>query len=529
MPPAPPAPELSGRGGWLGVPGPLTMAALRGRVVIVAFWDGAEVASLRVLEELRRLDHVHGEELVVVAVHWPRSPGAAGSGALARTVARCRITAPVLDDPDGTTAAAFGVADRPALVLVAPDGSVVGTRTGEGHGRSLGRAVAELVAAADPDLPPLPVLLAAPVPEPLAFPARVAASDDGTRLAIADTGHDRVLVTTVEGLVLGAFTGYLQPSAVRFDGRRVLVCDSVPGRAVWSDGEVLADGMAWPADVVAAGDGSWVVAEAGGHRLVRLRPGEIAVRVAAGSGSRGLVDGPDLRAELDQPTALARDGDGVLFVDGGTGSLRRLRAGRRGGEVVTVADGLQQARAVATRPGCATVYLAGAGASGVLAWDGADFAPVTAEGLLEPGGVDLLPDGRLVVADTGNHRVVVVDPVAGTTTPLVIDETWAHAAGGDPVALAAGSPGDVPVLIELVDEELATPARVIVSAQPADLLAGGETVVADVTASTGAVTVRGGRPGQGLLLVEVHAAARAGARRSERVQRRRHRLVVGGP
>jgi hypothetical protein len=197
--------------------------------------------------------------------------------------------------------------------------------------------------------------------------------------------------------------------------------------------------------------------------------------------------------------------------------------------VVTVADGLQQARAVAARPGCATVYLAGAGAPGLLAWDGAGFTPVTAEGLLEPGGVDLLPDGRLVVADTGNHRVVVVDPVAGTTTPLVIDETWAHAAGGDPVALAAGSPGDVPVLIELVDEELATPARVVVSARPADLLAGGETVVADVTASTGAVTVRGGRPGQGLLLVEVHAAARAGARRSERVQRRRHRLVVGGP
>ncbi|MGH9157896.1 MAG: hypothetical protein ACRD1K_19145, partial [Acidimicrobiales bacterium] len=373
---------------------------------------------------------------------------------------------------------------------------------------------------------PWPAGGGAPVPEPLAFPARVAASDDGRLLAIADTGHDRVLVTTLDGLVLAAFTGYLQPSSVRFDHARLLVGDTVPGRVVWSDGEVLADGMASPWDLVAAGDGSWIVAEAGGHRLVRLRPGQITTRVAAGNGNRGRVDGPDLRAELDHPSGLARDRDGVVFLDAGTGSLRRLASGRRGGEVTTLADGLHHPRAVAARPDVEVVCVADTLASALLVWDGGRLRRLEVDGLDEPGGLDLLPDGRLVVADTNHHRVVVVDPADSSVTPLVLDETWVHAADGDPVTVSAGGSGPVPVVLDLVDEDLEPPAEVVVTARPAGLLAGGAAQRFDLAGTTGVVTVRVGGPGRGLLLVQITGRASGGGRRSERVQRRRHRLEV---
>ncbi|MEO6121729.1 MAG: redoxin domain-containing protein [Acidimicrobiales bacterium] len=526
MPSPAAAPELSGRGGWIGAGRPITMAGLRGRVVVVFFWNLADVASLRVIEELRRLDHIHAEELTVVGVHCPGPAAGAGHDAVVRAVARHRLTHPVLDDPDATTAAAFGVTGGPALVLVDQQGSVVGTRYGEGHGPSVGRAVAELLAAdhrrPGPRQDPLP----APMPEPLAFPARVAASPDGRLLAIADTGHDRVLVATVDGLVLSVFTGYLQPSAVRFDGRRALICDTVAGRAVWSNGEVLADAMAWPWDLVDAGDGSWIVAEAGGHRLVRLRPGEIATRVAAGNGTRGRVDGPDLRAELDQPAGLARDREGVLFVDSGAGSLRRLHAGRRGGEVTTLADGLHHPRGVAARPDGELVYVADTLASALLAWDGGRLTALAVDGLCEPGGLDVLPDGRLVVADTANHRIVLVDPVDATLKPVVLDETWVHAGDGEPLVLSAGASGPVPVRLELVDETSGPPARVVVTARPPTLLAGGEAQVTGLPGGTEVVEVRAGQPGQGLLLVEVTARTWAGGHLVDRVQRWRRRLDV---
>jgi len=522
------APELTGRGGWIGVERPLTMSALRGRVVVLFFWSCRDVASLRVVEELRRLDHSHAEEVVVIGVHWPSDPGETGHDAVVKAVARHRIGHPVLDDPDGATAAAFGVTARPTLVVVDPNGSVLGSRRGEGHGRSVALVVSELLAGHGAPDQPLAVMLPAPVPDPLAFPAGVAVSDDGRWLAVADTGHDRVLVTTIDGLVLAAFTGYLQPAAVRFDGGHLLVCDTVGGRLVRSDGTVLADGIAWPCGLVAAGDGSWIAAEGGGHRLVRLRPGEITTRVAAGNGTQGLLDGPDLRAELDQPAGVALDAEGVVFVDAGTGWLRRLRTGRRGGEVVSLAGGLHHPRGVAARPDGAAVYVADTGASAVVAWDGEGWRPLDVAGLDEPAGIDLLPDGRLVVADTNNHRVVLVDPATGAVEPIVIDETWAHATDGDPVRLGVGETVAVPVHLDLVDEGLAAPALVEVTSRPPGLLAGRWVPEQSPLGTPGVVEVRAGGPGRGLLLVAVTARTTGGGGHAERVQRRRHRFEVTG-
>ena len=50
----------------------------------------------------------------------------------------------------------------------------------------------------------------------LAFPGKVA-SDGAGRLAIADTGNDRVLVCDLDGGVQNEFGGFHQPQGVRFN------------------------------------------------------------------------------------------------------------------------------------------------------------------------------------------------------------------------------------------------------------------------------------------------------------------------
>ena len=540
------APELAGRGGWIGVDRPLTLKALRGKVVLLHFWTFSCVNCLRVLAELRPLEELFADELVVVGVHSPKFPREADHQAVVNAVARHRVTHPVLDDPDMVTWQQYGVRAWPTLVLVDAKGYVVGSVSGEGCRPVLEQAIAGLVDehAGQGTLRPGPaaVSFTGPPAGPLAFPAKVAVSDDGRRLAIADTGHDQVLVCSLDGLLLEAHTGFYEPHGVRFDGDSVLVCDTAANRIIRSTGEVVADGIASPWDVVTDTDGSWVVAEAGRHRLVRIRPGEHTVRVAAGSGPEDLADGPAVKALLAQPSGVARTSRGIAFVDAEASALRLLSDE---GQVVTLvgqglfdwgaSDGpgevarLQHPLGVASTPDDERVHVADTFNSRLRVWADGALSTLPVEGLDEPGGLDLLPDGRLVVADTNNHRVVVVDSETGTVEPVTIDESWLFAVDAEPLSATPGHPVSVPVSLDLGDEELdpsqGAPVRVTVAARPPGLLGDGPGRW-DLRSPTGAVEVRTAGPGGGLLLVEVAASTCRDGVCGARVERRRHRLEV---
>lgn len=550
---AAPAPELGGPGGWIGVGRPLTVASLRGRVALVYFWASSSVESARLVDDLRPLEDLFADQLVVVGVHTPRYPREAEHDVVTAAVARLALAHPVLDDADLAVAAAYGVQEWPTVVVVDPDGLVYGSVAGEGCGAVLEKAVTEVL-----ERPPsgsrvrrrrLPDVDRLLLPAgPLAFPGKVAASADGRLLAVADTAHDQVLVCSLDGVVLEAHTGFLRPQGVRFDpgpDRGVVVCDTGADRVVRLDGEVLADDVASPWDLVADGS-SWVVAEAGGHRLLRVRPGQLAQRLVAGTGAEGATDGLAATATLSQPCAVARVAEGIVWADAGASTLRLVTEDRSGGLVATQLGGgphecgdedgppdvarLQFPLGLAADPAGGPVYVADTFNDALRAWDGTTLRTLPVAGLNQPGGLDLLPDGRLVVADTGNHRIVVVDPVSGRVDPVAIDETWVHGSDGPAVRAAAGGPAVVDVAIDLVDEELdassGPPVRVVVRSRPAALLAGGGPVHVDLDRPSGRVEVRAGAAGAGLLLVEVTARTAGAGGPAVRTHRRRHVLDV---
>lgn len=548
------APELSGRGGWLGVDRPLSLSELRGRIVLLHFWTFSCVNCIRVLDEIRRLEQRFSDQLVVLGVHSPKFPREADHAAVAHAVARHRLAHPVLDDPDMETWSRYGVRAWPGLVLVDGRGYVVTAVSGEGHGRELEKLIAGLMGEPDDagavgpvtvdDDRALPLRPLLPPGGPLAYPAKVAVSPDGQRLAVADTAHDQVLVCTTDGLVLDVHTGFSAPQGVRFDGEVVVVCDTGANRVVRSDGVVVADGIAAPSDLVVHEDGSLMVAEAGRHRLRRVRPGEQRVLVAAGTGGEGLQDGPAPQALLAQPSGLARVAGGIAFADAEASALRVLTTKD---EVTTlVGEGLFEWGAEDGPPGHARLQhplgVAGAGDGRHIfvadtyncllrVWDGQSLQTLPVTGLEEPGGLDVLPDGRLVVADTNHHRVVIVDPASGAVEPVVLDDSWVMSTEGPPLSAAAGQPFPAPVGIHLADEELDEAAgpvvRVAVEARPPSLLAAG-TLRWSLPTADGEVQPRAGRPGAGLLLVEVRANTCRDGRSAVRVSRRRHRLDVAG-
>jgi len=68
----PSAPEFTGIDGWLNTPGPLTLAGLRGKVVLVDFWTYSCINCRRTVPYLNRWQAEYGGHgLQVVDIHTP--------------------------------------------------------------------------------------------------------------------------------------------------------------------------------------------------------------------------------------------------------------------------------------------------------------------------------------------------------------------------------------------------------------------------------------------------------------------------
>ena len=139
------APELAGRG-WLNTGGrDVTLADLRGRIVVLDFWTFCCVNCLHVLDELRPLEERYDDALVLVGVHSPKFEHEADADALAAAVERYAVHHPVLDDPDLVTWKAYTARAWPTLVVIDPEGYIVASLSGEGHAHGLSVLIDELV------------------------------------------------------------------------------------------------------------------------------------------------------------------------------------------------------------------------------------------------------------------------------------------------------------------------------------------------------------------------------------------------
>ncbi|MFN0026001.1 MAG: redoxin domain-containing protein [Acidimicrobiales bacterium] len=571
------APELVGHGGWIGIEGELSLRALRGRVVVVLFWTFACSKCCRVGDELADLQSRYPDELAVVGVHCPKFPFAAEHAAVVRAAARLGWPFPVLDDPDMVTWQQYGIRGWPSVVVVDARGQLVGALPGSDKVALLHQIVGDEVAqqrrltqrpGRRPNNP-LPLRRARPEPAAVAglwtFPSKVATDRRG-RLAVADTGGDRVVVATFTGpesaRVTHTISGLRRPHGVRLYGSELVICDTGHDRVVSVDlarrpgsdetvtpdaagiihlrvlpSEVIATDLEAPLDVVADVDGSYVVAESAGQRLWRIPIDGSSAAPIAGDRYEGLVDGPAEEAELAQPSGLTRLPNGLAWVDAESSSMRMLDGRGRVGSLVGeglfdwgLRDGrrrqarLQHPEGIVAALDGTSLFVADTYNHKLRWWRDRRLLTLPAEGLLEPSGLDVLPDGRLLVADRARHRIALVDPHSGMVRTLVVDRLnldgpEPDAAWGEKLRGETNSPLTVPFSVMLGDFVLDTDTasgiavRVEIEAEPPALLATGPRAWTHV-ATDGSVTVTAGSiPATGLLTVKVTAAgANLGAR-----------------
>jgi thiol-disulfide isomerase/thioredoxin len=430
------APELVGRG-WLNTGGrAISLADLRGRVVVLDFWTFCCVNCLHVLDELRPVEERFPDALTVIGVHSPKFEHEADADALAAAVERYAVHHPVLDDPELLTWRAYTARAWPTLVVIDPEGFVVASMSGEGHGPGLASLVAEIIeehrakGSLQPGDDPY---VAPPTPDTaLRFPGKAIALSDGS-FVVSDTANHAVVHLEPDLVTERARWGgpgvFTEPQGILLAtpglsarlGVDVLVADSVnhqlkgirlydgsihslagTGRQLREragGGPALEQPLSTPWDLAWLGE-SVVIAMAGTHQLWSWTPGATIedglVELVGGTSNEGLVDGPAAEAWFAQPSGLATSvsGDRVWVADSETSALR---------SVVSTAEGLLVETHIGTglfdfghRDGDATEAL-----------------------LQHPLGVTELPDGSVAVSDTYNGAVRRYDPVKRQVTTLV--------------------------------------------------------------------------------------------------------------
>ncbi|MEV4276831.1 NHL domain-containing thioredoxin family protein [Actinoplanes xinjiangensis] len=522
------APELKGRG-WLNTGGKaLTLADLRGKILILDFWTFCCINCLHVLDELRPLEEKYGDALVVIGVHSPKFEHERDPVALAAAVERYGVHHPVVDDGDMHVWQQYAAKAWPTLAVVDPEGYLVASMAGEGHAEGLSRLIDELITRHEangtlhrgdgPYVPP-------PAPEGLLrFPGK-AIELPGGNLLVSDSARHSLVELTPDGETLVRRIGsgvrgepfsepqglvLLPPSVAEVAGYDVVVADTVNHQlrgfstATGAVTLVAGSGRPWrssvddhahdalAADLSSPWDLAWfdekvVIAMAGIHQLWWFDPIKRTVGVYAGTTVEALRDGPIPDVWMAQPSGLSVSADGVRLwiADSETSALRWVEDGVMH---TAVGQGLfdfghvdgpaaealfQHPLGVAALPD-GSVLVADTYNGAVRRFDPASNEVSTVDsGLAEPSDVLALGDGTVVVVESAAHRLTRLAP--GVVKRV---DGERHRTERPPSHLA---PGEVtldviftPAPGQKLDGQFGSPVRLVVSASPAELLLEGE-------------------------------------------------------
>jgi len=353
-----PSPDLTAGEGWINTAGPVEMQDLRGKFVILDFWTYCCINCMHILPELKKLEEMFPNELVVIGVHSAKFENEEDSKNITEAVLRYEIKHPVVNDAKHAIWDRFQARSWPTMYLIDPEGNVVYGRSGEFKAEEIEalirRAIPYYKKKGKLDTTPLRFDLAenSAAATPLRFPGKILADEKGKRLFIADSNHNRIVIADLDGKLqdtigsgaIGAEDGdfatatFNHPQGMALNGDTLYVADTenhmlrkvdlakksvtaISGsgkqaRFGWPGVDAKALGAAagpvkWPERFVghpketelnspwdlAIHDKDLYIAMAGSHQIWKMPLDESEIGPVAGNGREDIVDGPPLPSE----------------------------------------------------------------------------------------------------------------------------------------------------------------------------------------------------------------------------------------
>lgn len=420
-----PAPEFPTGLDWLNVERPLSMADLRGKVVLLDFWTYGCINCMHIIPDLKKLEEKYADELVVIGVHSAKFENEGETENIRNVILRYELEHPVVNDNQFQIWSEYGARAWPTLVLIDPDGNVLGYHAGEGIYNIFDQVIDGMIAEFDElgriDRTPLDLKLEEEslVNSPLLFPGKVLADEANDRLFIADSNHNRIVISDLEGNVLevigdgrqrlqdGDFelASFFRPQGLTLADDNTLYLADTKNHAIRKvdlvsrqvetvagtgqqvyirvpSGPALSTPLNSPWDVLYH-DGQVYVAMAGQHQIWVYSPEDKTISRYAGSGREELQDGELVEGGLNQPSGLATDGE-VLYIADSEASAIRTADLDPDGQLETIVG------------------------VGLFAYGDVDGQGNEVR-LQHPLGV-VVRDDLLYVADTYNSKIKTIDP-----------------------------------------------------------------------------------------------------------------------
>ncbi len=369
------APELDSSKDWLNTDRPVLLSQLRGKIVLLDFWTYCCINCLNILPRLKALEEKYADELVVIGVHSAKFTNERDTENLRQAVRRYEISHPVVNDLDFGIWQQYAVKGWPTLVLIDPEGYVVGGVSGESAVDQLDEAIGKLIeifqAQGTLDSEPLNFRTEEPKVDltRLHYPGKILADEDSSRLFISDTNNNRIVVTDLEGLVertigsgaAGASDGTFGEASLRHPQGLVLApvhprtdvrgslfvadtgnhlirrCDleantveTVAGTGeqsrqmgYYGGGPALGIALNSPWDLTLV-KGELYIAMAGPHQIwfFNIEKGEIGPY--AGSSAEACLDGILPECGLAQPSGITSDGEFLYVADSEASAVRAV-------------------------------------------------------------------------------------------------------------------------------------------------------------------------------------------------------------
>lgn len=149
-----PAPEIISGGVWINSE-PLSLKALRGKVVLVDFWTYSCINCQRTLPYLRAWNEKYANKgLVIIGVHAPEFEFEKNADNVRKAVADFGLTYPIVQDNNFATWRAYGNHYWPAKYFIDAEGNIRYHHFGEGDYDGSERVIQELLReAGEQDVP----------------------------------------------------------------------------------------------------------------------------------------------------------------------------------------------------------------------------------------------------------------------------------------------------------------------------------------------------------------------------------------
>ncbi len=377
------APDFPAGLEWLNTERPLSLKDLRGKVVLLDFWTYCCINCMHIIPDLKKLEKKYEKELVVIGVHSAKFTGERQTDNIRQAILRYEIEHPVVNDFAMDVWQQYTVRAWPTLMLIDPEGKVVGYASGENIYEPFDKAIAKMIEEFDAkgklDRTPLKLKLEkskAPT-SMLAFPGKTLADESSKQLFISDSNHNRIVVASLvdysikevigngeQGLTDGDFqtAEFNHPQGLAFDGKALYVADTenhtirkidfdkrtvttIAGTGKQARRVDLVGGIGTgvalnsPWDLVLHNDLLYI-AMAGPHQLWVLNPKTNGTVPYAGSGREDIVDGLLNEAALAQPSGLTTDGKKLYFADSEVSAIRSADLDPQGRVETLVGEGL---------------------------------------------------------------------------------------------------------------------------------------------------------------------------------------------